>query len=296
LPYRKAFVSAEPGTFVPEIELAGGVKMPQLGLGVFQVPPEETSAIVFDGLGEGYRSIDTAAAYRNEAGVGDAIARSKIDRADLFITTKLPNTEHGHAKTLAQFERSLGELGLDYLDLYLIHWPVPSIDLYVESWQALIEIAEGGRARAIGVSNFNVDHLERIIAETGVVPAVNQVELHPGFAQAELREVHARHGIVTESWSPLAQADRRVFEHPAITSAAAAHGKTAAQVILRWHIQLGCVVIPKASSPQRQAENIDVFDFELSREEMQAIEAIDAVGRIGGDPATFVTQPEDVDN
>jgi len=289
-------VSAEPGTFVPEIELAGGVKMPQLGLGVFQVPPEETSAIVFDGLGEGYRSIDTAAAYRNEAGVGDAIARSKIDRADLFITTKLPNTEHGHAKALAQFERSLGQLGLDYLDLYLIHWPVPAFDLYVETWQALIEIAESGRARAIGVSNFNVDHLERIVAETGVVPAVNQVELHPGFAQAELREAHERLGIVTESWSPLAQADRRIFEHPAITGAAAAHDKTAAQVILCWHIQLGCVVIPKASSPQRQAENIDVFDFELTGEEMAAIEAIDVVGRIGGDPATFVTQPEDTDD
>jgi len=270
--------------------------MPQLGLGVFQVPPEKTSALVGDGINAGYRSIDTAAAYRNEAGVGDAIARSEVARADLFITTKLPNTEHGHAKALAAFERSLDQLGLDYVDLYLIHWPIPSLDLYVETWQALIEIAGTERARAIGVSNFNADHLERIIAATGVAPAVNQVELHPGFAQAELREVHARHGIVTESWSPLAQADRRVLEHSAITDAAAARGKTAAQVILRWHIQLGCVVIPKASSPQRQAENIDVFDFELTGEEVIAIEAIDVVGRIGGDPATFVTQPENVDD
>jgi 2,5-diketo-D-gluconate reductase A len=289
-------VSTEQSTAVPNIELRGGVEMPQLGLGVFQVPPEETSALVLDGLGAGYRSVDTAAAYRNEAGVGDAIARSELDRAELFITTKLPNTEHGHAKALAQFDRSLGALGLDYVDLYLIHWPVPSFDLYVETWEALIEIADSGRARAIGVSNFNVDHLERIIAETGVVPAVNQVELHPGFAQAELREAHERHGIVTESWSPLAQADRRVFEHPAITGAATVHGKSAAQVILRWHIQLGCVVIPKASSPRRQAENIDVFDFALSSEEMRAIEAIDVVGRIGGDPATFVSQPEHADD
>ncbi|MGD0980322.1 MAG: aldo/keto reductase [Solirubrobacteraceae bacterium] len=288
-------MSTEPGT-VPNVALGAGVDMPQLGLGVFQVPPEETSALVADGINAGYRSIDTAAAYRNEAGVGDAIARSEVAREDLFITTKLPNTEHGHAKALAQFERSLGQLGLDYVDLYLIHWPVPSQDLYVETWRALIEIAGTERARAIGVSNFNADHLERIIAATGVAPAVNQVELHPGFAQAALREVHRREGIVTESWSPLAQADRRVLEHPAITAAAAAHGRTAAQVILRWHIQLGCVVIPKASSPQRQAENIDVFDFVLADEEMIAIEAIDVVGRIGGDPATFVTQPENVDD
>ena len=288
-------MSTKAGT-APNVQLGAGVEMPQLGLGVFQVPPEKTSALVGDGINAGYRSIDTAAAYRNEAGVGDAIARSEVARADLFITTKLPNTEHGHAKALAAFERSLDQLGLDYVDLYLIHWPIPSLDLYVETWQALIEIAGTERARAIGVSNFNADHLERIIAATGVAPAVNQVELHPGFAQAELREVHARHGIVTESWSPLAQADRRVLEHPAITDAAAARGKTAAQVILRWHIQLGCVVIPKASSPQRQAENIDVFDFELTGEEVIAIEAIDVVGRIGGDPATFVTQPENVDD
>jgi 2,5-diketo-D-gluconate reductase A len=288
-------VSAIPST-VPDVELGRGVEMPQLGLGVFQVPPDQTSALVGDGLNAGYRSVDTAAAYGNEAGVGDAIARSELDRAELFITTKLPNTEHGHAKALAQFERSLGQLGLEYVDLYLIHWPVPSHDLYVESWEALIEIAGTGRARAIGVSNFNADHLERIIAETGVVPAVNQVELHPGFPQVRLREMHERLGIVTESWSPLAQADRRVLEHPAISDAAAAHRKAAAQVILRWHIQLGCVVIPKASSPHRQAENIDVFDFELTGEEMRSIDAIDVVGRIGGDPATFVTQPEHADD
>ena len=266
--------------------------MPQLGLGVFQVPPEETERIVSDGLAAGYRSIDTAAAYGNESGVGEAVARSGIDRTELFITTKLPNTDHGRAAALAQFEQSLLQLGLDYVDLYLIHWPVPAYDLYVETWEALTEIAASGRARAIGTSNFNADHLERIIAETGVVPALNQVELHPGFDQAALRAEHARLGIVTESWSPLAQAEPRLLDHPAITAPASAHGKSPAQVILRWHIQLGCVVIPKASSPKRLAENIDVFDFELSGAEVEAIGAIDIVGRIGGDPATFVTQPE----
>ena len=285
-------MSAEPSTLVPMIELRGGVKMPQLGLGVFQVPPAETARITADALAAGYRSVDTAAAYMNEAGVGEVIAHSGIDRADLFVTTKLPNTDHGMAEAHAKFDESLRLLGLEYVDLYLIHWPIPAYDLYAETWRALIEIAESGRARAIGVSNFNIEHLERIIDETGVAPVLNQVELHPGFTQSALREVHAKHGIVTESWSPLAQADPRLMEHPVITAASAAHAKTAAQVILRWHIQLGCVVIPKASSPARLAENLDVFDFELSESEMSAISAIDVVGRIGGDPATFVTQPE----
>jgi 2,5-diketo-D-gluconate reductase A len=285
-------MSAEPSTLVPSIRLNSGTEMPQLGLGVFQVAPNDTAKIVADALGTGYRSVDTAAAYMNESGVGAAIAAAGIDRAELFITTKLPNTDHGHAEALARFDQSLRELALDYVDLYLIHWPVPSYDLYAETWRALIEIAESGRARAIGVSNFNIDHLERVIDETGVVPAVNQVELHPGFTQAELRAFHAGHGIVTESWSPLAQAADVVMNHPAVTEAAAAHEKTAAQVIIRWHVQLGCVVIPKASSPRRLAENIDVFDFELSGAEMDAIDAIDGIGRIGGDPATFSTQPE----
>jgi 2,5-diketo-D-gluconate reductase A len=266
--------------------------MPQLGLGVFQVPPEETARIASEALAAGYRSIDTAAAYMNESGVGEAIARSGLDRDELFVTTKLPNTDHGHDKALSRFEESLRQLGLDYVDLYLIHWPVPAYDLYGETWRALIEIAASRRARAIGVSNFNVEHLERIIDETGVAPAVNQVELHPGFNQSELRKMHAQHDIVTESYSPLAQADPRVIGHPAVVAAAESHGKSAAQVILRWHIQLGCVVIPKASSAQRLAENIDVFDFELSGAEVEAIDAIDVVGRIGGDPATFVRQPE----
>jgi 2,5-diketo-D-gluconate reductase A len=289
-------MSAEPGTLVPTVKLNNGVEMPQFGLGVFQVPPPETARIVSDALAAGYRSIDTAAAYVNETGVGEAIARSGIERGELFVTTKLPNTHHGHDTALAQFEESLRRLALDYVDLYLIHWPVPAFDLYPETWEALIKIAESGRARAIGTSNFNIDHLERIIGETGFVPAINQVELHPGFSQAELREFHGRQGIVTESWSPLAQVAPQLMTHPAITDAGTAHDKTAAQVIIRWHVQLGCVVIPKASSPARLAENIDVFDFELSADEMAAIDAIDVVGRIGGDPATFTTQPEHSDD
>ena len=286
-------MSAEPRRRVPSVELAGGSTIPQLGIGVFQVPAEDTAAIVGTALEVGYRSIDTAAAYRNEAGVGRAIAASGIERSELFVTTKLANTEHGHDKALAAFELSLERLGLDYLDLYLIHWPIPARDLYVETWEAFIELAGSGRVREIGVSNFNVEHLERIIAATGVVPAVDQVELHPGFSQPELREFDARHGIVTESWSPLVQGDKRVLEHPALEEIAAAHGKTPAQVILRWHIQLGCVVIPKASSRARLEENIAVFDFELTDAQMASVDSIEVVGRTGGDPATFVTQPED---
>jgi len=280
-------VSTEPGTLVPGVELAGGSVIPQLGLGVFQVPAPDTATIVGEALAAGYTSVDTAAAYGNEAGVGEAIARSCVNRSALFVTTKLGNPDHGRDKALAAFEESLRALQLEYVDLYLIHWPAPARDLYVETWQALIELADSGQARAIGVSNFNLEHLERIIEETGRVPVVNQVELHPGFDQAELRAFHARHGIVTESWSPLAQADPRLFGHPVLQEIAAAHGKTPAQVILRWHLQLGCVVIPKASSRERLDENIAVFDFELSAAQMAAIDAIDAVGRTGPDPATF---------
>ncbi|MGD0197865.1 MAG: aldo/keto reductase [Solirubrobacteraceae bacterium] len=288
-------MSTESGTSVPKVELAGGAAIPQLGLGVFQVPPEQTTRIVGMALEAGYRSVDTAAAYRNESGVGDAISASALDRSEIFVTTKLPNTEHGYAKGLAAFDASLERLGLEYLDLYLIHWPVPAWDLYVETWEALIEIKASGRVREIGVSNFLPEHLERIIEATGVVPAVNQIELHPGFPQHDLRDAHARLGIQTESWSPLGQADPELFEHPALTATAQAHGKTVPQVILRWHLQIGAIVIPKASSPARLAENIDVFDFELSDAEVAAIEAIASPGRLGGDPATFTVQPEDAD-
>jgi 2,5-diketo-D-gluconate reductase A len=272
---------------VPTVTLLGGAEIPQLGLGVFQVPPADTSAIVAQALSAGYRSVDTAAAYQNEAAVGQAIAESGLDRADVFLTTKRWNAAQTYDETTQAFEGSLERLGFDYVDLYLLHWPVPSRDLYVEGWRALIDIAASGRARAIGVSNFNVEHIERIVADTGVAPAINQVELHPGFAQNELRQVHARHDIVTESWSPLAQADPKLLGAPAIVEISERHQKSPAQIVLRWHVQLGCVVIPKASSLGRLRENISIFDFELSADEMTRIEQVGAVGRIGPDPATF---------
>jgi 2,5-diketo-D-gluconate reductase A len=280
-------VSAAAATPVPSVTLNDGAAMPRLGLGVFRVPPAETERIVSDALEVGYRSIDTAAAYRNEPGVGRAIARSGIPRSEIFVTTKLANPEQGRARTLAAFEASLDELGLEYVDLYLIHWPVPQHDLYVESWETLIEIATSGRARSIGVSNFNAEHLERIIAESGRAPAVNQIELHPGLTQQALRELNASHGVVTESWSPLAAGDQRVLEHPLLGELAGMLGKTPAQVILRWHIQLGCVAIPKASSPARMRENMELFDFELDDAQMARIGAIEAGGRMGPDPDTF---------
>ncbi len=265
--------------------------MPVLGLGVFQMPAPDTRRIIAMALEEGYRSIDTAPAYRNEAAVGRAVRDSGIERSELFITTKLGNRSHGRSKGLAAFEESMEQLGLEYLDLYLIHWPVPALGLYVETWELLIELRESGRVREIGVSNFLPEHLARIIEATGVAPVLNQIELHPGFPQAASRAFHAEHGIVTESWSPLAQADARLLADPVLTGAAAAHNKTPAQVILRWHLQLGAVVIPKASSRARLAENIDVFDFELTSTEMAAIEEISAPGRLGWDPATFVLPP-----
>jgi 2,5-diketo-D-gluconate reductase A len=284
-------MGVEPGRQVPKVELAGGSAIPQLGFGVFQVPPEETERIVAMGLEAGYRSVDTAAAYGNESGVGKAVAASGIDRGELFITTKLANTEHGHDKALAAFDASLERLGLDYVDLFLIHWPVPAHGLYVETWEALVELSQSGRVREIGVSNFLPEHLDQIIEATGVVPAVNQIELHPGFTQRELRAVHARRGIATESWSPLGQADGELFANPVLVAAGAAHGKSVAQVILRWHLQIGAIVIPKASSSARLAENFDVFDFELTDAEIAAIEAIPQPGRLGADPATFIVQP-----
>ena len=215
----------------------------------------------------GYRHIDTAKAYRNEAQVGEAVRASGLDRSELFVTTKCFNDDHGYDSATRALKTSLGQLEMDYVDLYLIHWPVPSQDRYVETWQALIEAQKAGLARAIGVSNFQPDHLRRIIDETGVTPAVNQVELHPYLQQAGLRREHAERGIVTEAWSPLAQG--LVLDDPAITAIAEAHGKTAAQVVLRWHIELGNVVFPKSVTRERLAENIDIFDFTLSAEEME---------------------------
>ncbi len=272
-------------TYVPTIELNNGVSIPQLGFGVFLVPVGETEAPVTTALQTGYRHIDTARIYENEAEVGAAIAKSGIPRDELFVATKVWNSDHGQDATRAAFDASLKRLGLDHVDLYLIHWPVPGADRYVDTWRALEKIAAEGRARAIGVSNFQVAHLQRLLDETGTVPAVNQVELHPNLIQAELRAFHAEHGIATEAWSPLARGG--LLQDPAIVKIAAKHGKSPAQVILRWHVQLGNVVIPKSVTPSRIAENLDVFGFELQADDMAAIESLDSGTRIGPNPDEF---------
>jgi 2,5-diketo-D-gluconate reductase A len=271
---------------IPTIDLTGEVSIPQFGLGVFQVPPEDTFENVMQAIELGYRHIDTAKAYRNEAGVGQAVRASGLDRSEFFITTKCFNDDHGYDSATRALKTSLDQLEMDYVDLYLIHWPVPSQDRYVETWQAIIEGQEAGLARAIGVSNFQPAHLRRIIDETGVTPAVNQIELHPYFQQAGLRREHADRGIVTEAWSPLAQGE--VLGDPVIGEIAEAHGKTPAQVVLRWHIELGNVVFPKSVTVERLQENIEIFDFALSAAEMEQLEAVDRGERIGADPDTFV--------
>jgi 2,5-diketo-D-gluconate reductase A len=271
---------------LPRVSLHPEVAIPQLGYGVFQVPPKETEEVVARALDAGYRHIDTAAAYRNEGPVGQAIHASGIPRGEIFVTTKCWNEDHGHDKAKHAFKQSLERLELEHIDLYLIHWPVPAHDLYVETWQAFIELQAEGLVRAIGVSNFQPAHLERLVAETGVVPAINQVELHPYFQQAGLRHEHEQLDIVTEAWSPLGQGLE--LADPAIVAIAAAHAKTPAQTIIRWHLQLGNVVIPKSVTPARIEENFDVFDFQLSDAEMETIKELDAGKRIGPDPDTFV--------
>jgi 2,5-diketo-D-gluconate reductase A len=271
---------------VPRIPLQPGEQIPQLGFGVFQVPPGETEQVVAQALSAGYRHIDTAAAYRNEGAVGEAIHASGIDREQIFLTTKCWNDDQGYERAKRACKASLERLELSHLDLYLIHWPVPAHDLYVETWKAFIELQSEGLVRSIGVSNFQPEHLERIIRETGVTPAINQVELHPHFQQAGLRREHERLGILTEAWSPLGQGLE--LQDPVIVQIAQAHGKTAAQTIIRWHLQIGNVVIPKSVTPSRIQENFVVFGFELSEAEMDAIAALDAGKRIGPDPDTFV--------
>ncbi len=271
---------------VPSVALAGGVDIPQLGFGVFQVPPEDTAEVTIRAFDAGYRHIDTASAYRNEAGVGQALRASGLERDDVFITTKCFNDDHGHEQAKRALRASLDRLELDFVDLYLIHWPVPAHDKYVETWKAFIELQEEDLIRAIGVSNFQPAHLRRLIDETGVTPTVNQVELHPRFQQAGLRREHEELGIATEAWSPLAQGE--VLDDPAVTAIAEAHDRTPGQVVIRWHIQLGNIVFPKSVTPERIEENFQVFDFHLSGDEMAQIEALDAGDRIGPDPDTFI--------
>jgi 2,5-diketo-D-gluconate reductase A len=265
------------------VELNNGVRMPRLGFGVYKIGDDEVERVLHEAIEAGYRSIDTATLYQNERGVGAAVRRARVPREELFVTTKLWNTEHGHDEALRAFDKSLELLGLDYVDLYLIHWPVPSQDRYVETWRALGRILSDGRARAIGVSNFQIPHLRRLLDETGVVPAVNQIELHPLLQQPRLRDFHAEHGIVTEAWSPLARGGE-LFETEVIRTIAHKHGKTPAQVVLRWHLEMGNVVIPKTATPHRIAENRDIFDFELDSQDIAAIATLESGGRRGPNP------------
>ncbi|MFD4252593.1 aldo/keto reductase [Amycolatopsis thermoflava] len=267
---------------VPSIRLNNEIELPALGFGVYKLPDDEVESVMHVAMEAGYRSFDTATLYGNERGVGAAVRSSGLPREELFVTTKLWNTEHGYDRALQAFDGSLELLGLDYVDLYLIHWPVPGQDRYVETWRALEKILADGRARAIGVSNFQIPHLERLMAETEVVPAVNQVELHPGLQQAALRGFHEEHGIVTEAWSPLARG--RQLDHEVITTIARKHGKTPAQVVLRWHIEMGHMVIPKSATPSRIRENIDIFDFELDSHDIAGMATLEASDRHGPHP------------
>ncbi|MFE4912849.1 aldo/keto reductase [Streptomyces sp. NPDC056652] len=269
---------------VPTRTLNNGIEMPQLGFGVWQVPDDEATRAVGTALEAGYRSIDTAAIYGNEEGTGNAIKASGIAREELFVTTKLWNSEQGYDTTLRAFDASLERLGLEYLDLYLIHWPRPAVDAYVDTYKAFEKLLGEGRVKAIGVSNFLPEHLERLIGETSVVPSVNQIELHPQLQQAESRALHAKHSIATEAWSPLGQG-KGLLDVPTVVAVAHKHGRTPAQVVLRWHIQLGNVVIPKSVTPSRIRENIDVFGFELDADDLAAFAALDEGKRIGSDPA-----------
>jgi 2,5-diketo-D-gluconate reductase A len=270
---------------VPQIKLNSGVSIPQLGLGVWQVDPGITARVVLDGIEAGYRSIDTAEGYQNEQGVGQALRETSVARNELFITSKLRNAAHERDKALKAFDQTMKNLGLEQLDLFLIHWPLPKQNKYVEAWKTLIELRDQGRIRTIGVSNFNQDHLERIIGETGVTPAVNQIELHPRFQQRDKREYHARHNIKIESWSPLGSG--QLLQDPTLEKIARKHGKSVAQTIIRWHLQENLVVIPKSVHKDRIVANIDVFDFELDPDDMQMIRGMDSRdGRTGPNPVT----------
>ncbi|MEU9272180.1 aldo/keto reductase [Streptomyces sp. NPDC048251] len=267
---------------IPEYTLNDGTKLPALGLGTWPMDDAEAERSVAEALGLGYRLVDTATNYRNESGVGRGVARGGVPREEIVVATKLPGRHHGYEETLASFEESRQRLGLDYVDLYLIHWPLPRVDRFVDSWRAMIKLREDGLVRSIGVSNFTAGHIERLEKETGVLPSVNQIELHPLFPQDELRAFHETKGVRTESWSPLGRGST-LLEDPAVVSVAESLGVTPGQVVLRWHLQLGTVPIPKSSSPERQRANLDVFGFELGPTQLAAI-AQRPHRRLGGDP------------
>jgi 2,5-diketo-D-gluconate reductase A len=269
----------------PHLPLNDGRTIPQIGFGLWQVPTDQTARVVRDGLAAGYRLIDGAAIYGNEGGLGDGLRTAPVPRSDVFITTKVWNDRQGRGETRRAVEESLSRIGVDRVDLMLIHWPCPEKGLYLDTWKSLIDLRAEGRVTSIGVSNFNVPHLERIIGETGVVPVLNQIELHPRLQQMALRDFHARYGIVTQSWTPLGQG--RSFEAAPVAAAAARTGKSPAQVILRWHVQLGCSVIPRSTRAAGLAENLDIFDFALTDAEMTAIATLDAGERTGPDPEVF---------
>lgn len=268
-----------------QLKLNDGAAIPQIGLGVWQVDPGITAKVVRWGIEAGYRLIDTAEGYQNEEGVGEAIRAAGVPRDQLFITSKLRNGAHQRDAALRAFDDTMQKLGIEQIDLFLIHWPVPAQDKYVEAWKTLVELRKAGRIRSIGVSNFNQDHLERIIGETGVTPVVNQIELHPRFQQRDKRDFHKQHDIKIESWSPLGSG--RLLSDPTLEKIARKHGKSVAQVIIRWHLQEGLIVIPKSIHQERIAGNFDVFGFKLDDEDMAAIRGMDARdGRTGPDPAT----------
>lgn len=274
--------SEMPELTIPSVTLHDGVAIPQLGLGVFQVLPVDAQSVVELALDAGYRHIDTAAPYRNEAAVGAALAASGLSREEVFITTKLWNSQQGYDSTLKAFEATLGRFGFEYVDLHLIHWPVPGESSFLDTWRAFERILEEGRARTIGVSSFRIEDLEQLDVETDTRPTIHQAEMHPRLQQVELRRWHAEHGIATGVWNPLARGD--LLDDETIGEIAARHGKTPAQAILRWHVQLGNIAIPWSMTEERIRENIEVFDFELGDEEMAALGELDAGNRIGLDP------------
>jgi 2,5-diketo-D-gluconate reductase A len=272
-------------TTVPNVALNNGVEIPQLGFGVYQIDPADTAAAVTEAFRVGYRHIDTAEMYGNEKEVGQAIAQSDLDRSEVFVTSKLNNGFHAFDDALLAFDQTLADLGLEQIDLFLIHWPLPEVGNYVDTWKALERIYTEGRARSIGVSNFQAHHLRRLHEETTVPPAVNQIEVHPYLTQEPLRAFNAEHGIATEAWSPIAQGG--VLEDPVITEIARTQGKSSAQVVLRWHVQLGNIIFPKSTTPSRVQENFEIFDFELSDADVALISALNKDERTGPNPDEF---------